>query len=89
MDLVSGIAVYFMIWWVVLFMVLPWGYRPIENPELGHATSAPAKPHLKLKFLVTSGISAIIWLVVYLLVTHDVIDFRSIAAAMMQEDSAK
>jgi predicted secreted protein len=89
MGLATGIAVYLTIWWLVLFTVLPWGFRPEENPQTGHAVSAPAQPRLLLKFLVTSGISGIIWLVVYFLIKHDVIDFRSIAAAMMQEDNAK
>lgn len=89
MDIITGIVVYLTIWWVVLYAVLPWGVKLEENPQTGHATSAPANPDLRRKFLVTSGISAIIWLVVWILIKNDVIDFRSIAAAMMQEDKAK
>jgi predicted secreted protein len=89
MDIITSIVVYLTIWWVVLFTVLPWGVKPEENPQTGNATSAPADPRLRMKFLVTSGISAIIWLVVWILIKNDVIDFRSIAAAMMQEDNAK
>ncbi len=89
MNPVTAIAVYLVIWWLVLFTVLPWGVKPEENPQTGHVTSAPAQPRLRRKFLVTTGISGIIWLVVYFLIKNDVIDFRSIAAAMMQEDNAK
>ncbi len=27
MGIATGIAIYFLIWWVVLFAVLPWGVR--------------------------------------------------------------
>ena len=27
MNVATGIAIYFIIWWVVLFAVLPWGVR--------------------------------------------------------------
>ena len=89
MGWLAGIFVYLICWWLVLFTVLPWGVKPEEHPQTGHAASAPAHPRLRRKFLVTSGISGIIWLVVYVLIKNDVIDFRSIAAAMMQEDNAK
>jgi len=58
-----------MIWVVVLFMVLPWGVRLSDNPEPGHATSAPEHPHMGLKLLVTSVISFFIWIVAYLVLT--------------------
>ena len=43
MSVATGIAVYFVIWWIVLFAVLPWGVKIPDNPERGHATSAPEK----------------------------------------------
>ena len=61
----SGILIYVLLWWIVLFTVLPWGNRPADNPEPGHAPSAPAKPRLGLKAAVTSVIAAMIWVLVY------------------------
>ena len=31
MSLTTAIAIYFLIWWVVLFAVLPWGIRSQEE----------------------------------------------------------
>ena len=45
MGWIAGIFVYFLIWWVVLFAVLPWGVQVPDNPEPGHAPSAPINPH--------------------------------------------
>jgi len=30
MNPVTGVAMYIMIWWIVLFAVLPFGTRPVE-----------------------------------------------------------
>jgi len=86
MSLVSGIAVYVLIWWVVLFTVLPWKSRPNPTPGLGHATSAPKAPNLGIKFLVTSLISAFVWVIVYVLIQKGYLDYRALAMQMMKED---
>ena len=76
MNWFSGLLVYVMIWWVVLFTVLPWGVKVPDEHEPGHATSAPAKPMLLRKFLVTSVIAAVLWVLVYYLIESDLISFR-------------
>jgi predicted secreted protein len=64
------------IWWVVLFAVLPWGVRVPENPEPGHATSAPERPMLWRKAAITSLIAAVLWLIAYYLIQSDLIPLR-------------
>ena len=68
MPIATGISMYVVIWWLVLFMVLPWGARPPENPEPGHATSAPAKPRILLKFAVTTVVAAVVFVFVQWLI---------------------
>lgn len=71
------IAVSFaVIWWLVLFMVLPWGVRPDETPVPGTTESAPARPRLLLKFAVTTLLAALITTGVYWLVTSGLISLR-------------
>ena len=50
MDFVSGVVVYLLLWWWVFLMSLPFGVRIEDNPEAGHATSAPARPMLCLLY---------------------------------------
>ena len=71
----TAVLVYIIVWWVVIFAVLPWGVRPRANPEPGHEPSAPERPRLWLKAAVTTVISAAIWLAIYLMVEYDAIDF--------------
>jgi predicted secreted protein len=66
-----AIAIYFTIWWVALFAVLPFGVRSqSEEPDraLGTDPGAPVAPRLALKALITTGISAILFtaLLIYL-----------------------
>lgn len=74
MTLVSGTMVFFIIWWIVLFMVLPFGVSIDENPQKGFATSAPKNPNLKKKFLMTTILAGMIWgIFQFVMVNHFVV----------------
>ncbi len=78
MGWVSGIAVYFIIWWTVLFMVLPWGVKPIGNEDVakGHAAGAPLRPNMWRKVAATSVVAAVFWMIVYVVIETGAISFR-------------
>ena len=78
MDIVSGIVVYILLWWWVLFMVLPFGAKAPEQVETGHASSAPEKPRMMLKLAVTTIISAGLFVVVYLIISSGIFSFREL-----------
>ena len=67
---VTMLAIYIVCWWVVLFAVLPLGMTQgaQERPTDGAQWGAPANPQLKRKFLTTSWVALIVWLVVMVLV---------------------
>jgi predicted secreted protein len=76
-PLVTGIAMYFVIWWIVLFAVLPLGTRPVADADAHSGwRGAPERPQLGRKALITTLVAAILWLLIYLLVTSGWIDFR-------------
>ena len=77
----SGAAIFFAIsWWLVFFTVLPWGVRTPgdvgEAAELGHATSAPIRPRLGLKALVTTGITSVLLVIFAVVVHYDLLNYR-------------
>ena len=52
MSLATAVAIYFIIWWTVLFAVLPWGVRSQEQTGTvakGTDPGAPAFPQLGRK----------------------------------------
>jgi predicted secreted protein len=61
MQWIGSIFVYIVIWWVVLFAVLPWGIQREANPQLGHDPGAPVMPHLKRKIIATTLITFVLW----------------------------
>src|SRR5688572_7356768 len=57
--------IYALSWWLVLFMVLPWGVKIAAKPGLGHAASAPINPNLRRKLILTSLIALLAPLCAY------------------------
>jgi predicted secreted protein len=61
MSLPTAIAIYFIVWWVMLFAVLPWRVRSQHesgNVAKGTDPGAPAIPHLKAKLIWTTFVAA-------------------------------
>lgn len=59
-----AIAIYLTIWWIVLFAVLPFGVRPIQedtDAPKGADPGAPGTPRLAIKALATTVISALLF----------------------------
>ncbi|MCE2510086.1 MAG: DUF1467 family protein [Alphaproteobacteria bacterium] len=76
MTWTSGLFVYALLWWLVLFMVLPWGVRQPDVVEEGHMAGAPDKPRMWMKLGVTTVIAAALWLVVFYIIEADLISFH-------------
>lgn len=76
MSWATGLMVYLVIWWTILFAVLPLGVRPAENPGKGHDSGAPERPDLKRKAIITSIVAAVLWIGFYLLHRADIFSFR-------------
>lgn len=88
MDWFTGFVAFLIIWWTALFTVLPLWVRPAVK-EGGNMPGAPENPHLFKKFLVTTGLSAMIWLALFVAIKSNLIDFRAQSVAMKQEDENK
>lgn len=82
MGALTGILVFVVVWWVVLFAVLPWGVETDAAPPPGTAASAPRTPRIAMKMLITTLISLGIWLAIYLIVAYSGFSFREWAKTM-------
>ena len=58
MSIASAIAIYFIVWWLCLFVVLPFGVRNAheagEAVEQGNEAGAPVRPLMRQKVLATT-----------------------------------
>ena len=78
MSWVSGIVVFFLVWWLTLFAVLPIGTRP--NPDGDSATGwrgAPERPLIGRKLLATTLIAAVLWGLAMWVIQSDWWSFRA------------
>jgi predicted secreted protein len=63
-EISTAIAIYFILWWVVLFAVLPWGvHSQQEGGEVAPGTDpgAPAAHRVWMKLAWTTVISAVVF----------------------------
>jgi len=68
MPTATALAIFFLIWWVVLFAVLPWGIKSQhEGDEIAPGTDpgAPSKARIGWKLLWTTVIAAAIYALCY------------------------
>jgi predicted secreted protein len=84
MSVATGLVVYGLLWWLVLFMVLPFGVRSAgeanEAETPGSMPGAPVRARIWLKFLVTTAISGVLWCIVYWFIAADLVSFRAMVA---------
>ena len=65
----TGLAIYFVIWWIVLFLTLPFGVRSQHEDGEGAAGTDPGAPiaaRMGRKLVWTTLISAVIFAVAML-----------------------
>ncbi len=77
MSPVTALVVYCLVWWTVLFAILPLGTRPVAeaDPATGWR-GAPDRPQLGRKLLLTTLAATVIWGAVMGLIASDWLSFR-------------
>jgi len=80
-GVISGLATFFMIWWTMLFVTLPFGIQRHDGSVQGADPGAPQRANMLRKFAITTGLSIVVWIIVFFLVQSD-ISFREIAERM-------
>ena len=80
MGLTGSIIVYVIIWWIVFFSILPIGIQ--SNKEAFKERlewfdpGAPKNPNIAKKFLTTTIITSILFIVIYYLVNNGFFNLR-------------
>ncbi|TCT01536.1 DUF1467 family protein [Aquabacter spiritensis] len=76
MQVGTYLAIYFIVWWTVLFAVLPWGVRSqaeAGTTEPGTDPGAPTRPLLLRKVIATSLVAACVTAGIFWLGTSGVV----------------
>lgn len=71
MGVVTGLVVFLILWWTLLFTVLPrniTGQHETDEIVPGSEPGAPTDPQLKAKAWLTTQITAGVWILVFIIV---------------------
>ncbi len=80
MGITGSIIIYVIIWWIIFFSVLPVGIQ--SNKEVfrekleGIDPGAPKNPKIVKKFLITTIMTTIIFVLIYYLVKIELLNLR-------------
>jgi predicted secreted protein len=81
MAVATAIAIYFLIWWIMLFAVLPWGVRAQgEEGAPGTDPGAPIVPRLRAKLLWTTIASGVVWAICAVLYIKGLVTLDGLAS---------
>ncbi|AAK23907.1 DUF1467 family protein [Caulobacter vibrioides] len=84
MSPMTWFAIYMIIWWTVLFAVLPLGSRSFFEagikPPPGVDPGAPMNPNLKRKFITTTWLSAVVFGLFFLIMHFKLIRLPDLPA---------
>ena len=73
----TAIVLYALIWWTVLFAVLPIGTHPSTDTDPRHGwAGAPQNPRLLRKAIITTLVAAVLWGGAVWLINSDYLSFR-------------
>jgi predicted secreted protein len=89
MSKTTAFAVFFLIWWVVLFAVLPWGVQSQhEGGDIAPGTDpgAPVLPHLGRKLLWTTLVASVLFVACYVVYVHRLVTLDDLLAPFGMHD---
>ncbi|MFN3522977.1 MAG: DUF1467 family protein [Phenylobacterium sp.] len=78
----TAVATYLVLWWTVLFAVLPIGVQSHHEAGIdrgdGGDPGAPVDPKLKRKFITTTWVSAVLFVLVWLTIYFKLVPMPSL-----------
>ena len=76
----TGLAIiYIIIWWIMFFSILPIDVnREKPNKIKGEDAGSPENPKMLKKFIYCTGITTIIFIIIYLLMKYEYLNLRNI-----------
>ena len=76
----TGLAIiYIIIWWIVFFTILPIDVNRQKSIKIeGEDTGSPENPKMLKKFIYCTGVTTVIFMIIYLLIKYEILNLRSI-----------
>ena len=79
MSLTGLAIIYIIIWWIVFFAILPIDVNRAKTVKIdGEDPGSPENPRMFKKFLYCTGISSVIFILIFLLIKFEYLNLRNI-----------
>jgi|TARA_B110001452_G_scaffold62644_1_gene49325 predicted secreted protein len=79
MSITGLVIIYIIIWWIVFFAILPIDVnREKPNKIDGEDAGSPENPKMFKKFIYCTGITSIIFIMIYLLIKYEYLNLRNL-----------
>ena len=79
MSLTGSLIIYVLIWWIVFFALLPIDVnREKKQNIIGIDAGAPENPKIIKKFVYSTLITSIIFIIIFLLVKYEYLNIRNL-----------
>jgi predicted secreted protein len=89
MSKATFFAVFFLIWWVVLFAVLPWGiHSQHEGGAIAPGTDpgAPVLPKIGRKLMLTTLVAGVLFAAFYVVMVNRLVTLNGLLAPFGMHD---
>ncbi len=78
MNITGSIVIYVIIWWIVFFSLLPIDVNRNKNIKIeGEDPGSPENPKILKKFMYTTILSSVLFLIIYYLVKYNYLNLRN------------
>ena len=76
----TGLAIlYIIIWWIIFFALLPIDVNREKPLKIdGEDAGSPENPKMLKKFIYCTGITSIIFIIIYLLIIYEYLNLRNL-----------
>ena len=76
----TGLAIiYIIIWWIVFFTILPIDVNRLKSVKIeGEDAGSPENPKMLKKFIYCTGITTVIFVIIFLLIKYEYLNLRYI-----------
>ena len=78
MSITGSVVIFVIIWWIVFFSLLPIDVNRNKKTQIeGEDPGSPENPKILKKFIYTTIISTMVFLIIYYLVQYNYLNLRN------------
>ena len=79
MSATGLVIIFIIIWWIVFFTILPIDVNRQKFTKIdGEDTGSPENPKMLKKFFYCTGITSLIFIIIYILIKYEYLNLRNI-----------